>query len=223
MSRLLSVAMMLVLASATRGQAGATHLAMAPRSILVLTGSSNLSQWQCRGAALQGTMDVDASIEKINDVIDRVEDGNMSVWMSEPSAGRFPQPRFELTIPVDTLRCSGGRRMEHDMRNALKADRNPVIRFRFVEVSGAIAHDMDEHLYHAAITGRLSLAGVERDIEVSVSAQRVARDRFRLRTVLPLRMSDFGIVRPTALFGLIHANDDLTVEFDLILEVATDA
>jgi len=32
-------------------------------------------------------------------------------------------------------------------------------------------------------------------------------------------MTDFGITAPTALFGLIHADDSLVVEFDLVLEV----
>jgi len=211
------------LLAVTPDRAGTTRLAAAPRSTLVLTGSSNLAQWQCRGMALSGTMDIDAPIEKINEVIDRVEDGNMSVWMSDPSGGRFPQPRFELTVPVDTLRCTGGRPMERDMRNALKAGRNPMIRFHLLEVSGPIAHDMDQHTYRATIIGQLSLAGVERDIELSVWAERVARNRFRLRSELPLRMSDFGITPPRALLGLIQANDHLTVEFDLLLEVAPNA
>src|SRR5206468_4733611 len=55
MSRLLSLVTLLVIASAARGQTGATRLAIAPRSTLVLTGSSNLARWQCRGAAPQGT------------------------------------------------------------------------------------------------------------------------------------------------------------------------
>jgi len=200
--------------------ADTTRMAIAPQSSIVLTGSSNLAQWKCRGGGLKGGMEVDASIAKINQVIDRIEDGNMSVWMREPSAGRFPQPRFELNLPVNGFRCTGGRPMERDMRNAMRADRNPEIRFRFTEISSPISHDMDAGLYRAIVLGRLSLAGVEREIEVEVTAQRLSQDRFRLRAGIPLRMRDFGIAAPTALFGLIRAADALTAEFDLTLEVA---
>jgi hypothetical protein len=46
----------------------------------------------------------------------------------------------------------------------------------------------------------------------------VARDRFALHARLPLRMTDFRITPPTALFGMVKAKDDLVVQFDLILE-----
>ena len=204
---------------ARSGLSGTTRLATAPQSVLLLSGSSNLARWQCRGATLSGSMEIDAPLDKINEVIDRVEDGNMSAWMSEPAAGRFPQPRFDLSIPVDSLRCTGGRPMERDLRNAMRADRNPLIQFQFIAASGAIEHDLDEHLYRATISGRLSLAGASRDIELTVVAERLTSRRFRLRSRLPLQMSDFGITAPTALFGLIHADDSLVVEFDLVLEV----
>src|SRR5438067_2245179 len=130
MRRTLMLAVGLILI-ARSGLAETTRLAIAPESTLLLKGSSNLAHWQCRGTTLSGSMELDAPIDKINEVIDRIEDGNMSVWMSEPAAGRFPAPRFDLSIPVDSLRCTGGRPMERDMRNAMKADHNPLIQFRF--------------------------------------------------------------------------------------------
>jgi hypothetical protein len=220
MRRLLVLAVGLLLART--GQAAITRLAIAPGSSLRLDGKSNIAHWQCRGTTMSGSMEVDAPIDKINEVIDRVEDGNISVWMSDPSAGRFPQPRFGLSIPIDSLRCSGGRPMEHDMRDAMKAERHPLIEFQFTGVAGEIEHDLDAHLYRTAITGSLSLAGTSREIELSVVAERLTHRRFRLRSRLPVRMSDFGIEPPTALFGLIHADDALAVEFDLVLEVTNE-
>src|SRR5919201_1580656 len=98
MRRMLMLAVGLLLVART-GRAAITRLAIAPGSTLRLEGSSNLAGWRCRGTAMSGSMEVDAPIDKINEVIDRIEDGNMSVWMSDPSGARFPQPRFELSIP----------------------------------------------------------------------------------------------------------------------------
>src|SRR5947209_11482898 len=113
MGRMLMLAVGSILV-ARSGLPETTHLAIAPQSTLLLRGSSNIAHWQCRGTALGGSMEIDASINKINEVIDRIEDGNISAWMTAPAAGRFPQPRFDLSISVDSLRCTGGRPMARD-------------------------------------------------------------------------------------------------------------
>jgi len=198
--------------------AGTTRLTIAPRSTLLLNGTSNVTRWRCSGSTLTGLMEVAAPLQKINEVIDHVEDGQIAIWMANPEAARFPQPRFDLTIPIDALRCSGGRRMERDMVAALKADRYPAIHVRFVELRGAVQHDIDQRLYRVVVQTEVSLAGVTRALELVVTAERVANDRFRIRAELPLRMTDFGVTPPKALFGIVRAGDRLTVELNLLLE-----
>lgn len=209
---------MMLFASAALA-ADATQLAAGAASSVVLEGSSNVTDWRCRGTSIDARMIVATSADHINEVIDRIEDGNIGVWMSNPSRGRFPQPEFELTVPVAAIRC-GNRVMEGDMRRALKADRYPAVSFVFRELRGGIHHDLDTGLYHAAIAGDLTLAGVTRTIDLSVSAQRLSRRSFRLHAILPLLMTDYGVRPPTALFGAIRSRDSLTVTFDLILEIA---
>lgn len=83
---------------------------------------------------------------------------------------------------------------------------------------GGIEHDIDTKTYEATIEGELSLAGTTRAIELRVEAQRVSRDLFRLRAVLPVKMTDFGIAPPKALFGMIRAANELDVQFNLLLQ-----
>lgn len=201
------------------GAAEGSRLYSNGESILILEGSSNVTDWRCRGTSIEGEMDVAAPIDKINEVIDRIEDGNVGVWMADPAAGRFPQPTFRMRIPAAALRC-GNSVMERDMNRALKADQHPLIDFQFRELIGPIHHDIDRNVYETRIAGELFLAGQRREIALKVTAWRVARDRFRLRAELPLRMTDFGIEPPTALFGIIKARDELLVRFDLTMEAA---
>ncbi|MFL6247634.1 MAG: YceI family protein [Thermoanaerobaculia bacterium] len=196
----------------------AVLLTASPSSEVVLDGSSNVADWRCRGTTIDAEMTVATSAAHLNEVIDRVEDGNIGVWMATPAMGRFPTPDFDLNIPVTTFRC-GNRVMENDMRNALKADRHPQVAFTFRELRGGVQHDLDTGLYHATIAGDLTLAGVTRRIDLNVSAQRLSRTSFRVRAALPLRMTDFGITPPSALFGAIRARNSLTVRFDLTLNV----
>lgn len=195
-----------------------TVLGAGPGSVVTLEGSSNVTEWRCRGTAIDARMIVAATAEHIHAVIDRVEDGNVGAWLDDPSAGRFPTPEFHLTIPVSTFRC-GNRIMESDMRRALKADRHPDVAFRFVGLRGGIEHDIDGHLYRARIAGELTMAGATRPIELTITARRSPRRTFLLHAELPLRMTAFGIAPPTALFGAIRARDELTVRFDLTLEI----
>jgi hypothetical protein len=187
-------------------------------SEVVLEGSSNVTGWRCRGTSMDARMLVEASADHINAVIDRIEDGNIGVWKSEPSRGRFPVPEFHLRVPVTSFRC-GNRIMEGDMRRALKAGDHPRVEFIFRGLRGGLQHDLDSGLYHATIAGDLSLAGQTRAISVTVSAQRISSTSFRIRAVLPLQMTDYGVTPPTALFGAIRASDRLTVSFDLTLEM----
>lgn len=203
---------------ATAAPQGTTRLTVAPRSTLVLNGTSNVASWRCTGTTMSGEAVIAAPLTKVNEVIDRVEDGNIGAWMTNPAAGQFPPPAFRLTIPVDALRCTGGKPMERDLMNTLKASRFPAIEFRLDGLRAGIEHDLDARLYRTSIGGQLALAGVTRALTVPVSAERVSRTTFRLRAELPVKMSDFAIAPPTALFGLIHANDGLVVRFDLMLE-----
>lgn len=209
--------LVLLLLAATPAAAASTRLVSSAPSTLVLRGSSNVAPWRCSGTTLDGTMEVAAPLEQINRVIDRIEDGNIA--QLHPSRASFPQPAFRLTIPVRTLRC-GNRQMERDLYRALRAAEHPAIEFRFQELVGGVHHDIDSGAYHATIAGTLTLAGARCKVTVPVEARRIAPTRFRLVARLPLRMTDFRITPPTALFGVVKAKDDLVVDFDLILQAS---
>jgi hypothetical protein len=178
-----------------------TRLVAANPSRLVLEGSSNVAAWRCSGTTLEGGMEVAASLSEIGDI---------GEWIASPT--------FRLRIPVTTLRCGNGR-MERDMYRALRSQSHPSIDFRFVHLAGTVREGANG-TYHAKIAGVVSLAGATRNVVVDVEAKRIAPDRIRLRAKLPLRMTDFCITPPTALFGAIKANDDLVVHFDLVLGIA---
>jgi YceI-like domain len=193
-----------------------TSLFASPASQLVLEGSSNVAPWRCKGTTLDGRMDVAAPLSRINHLIDRIEDGNIVPLMANPASAKFPQPAFRLSIPVSAVRC-GNAKMERDLYRSLKASEFPSIEFKFTGLVGGINHDIDAGRYHAKIDGVLSLAGATKKIRLDVEAQRINPNSFRLKARLPLRMTDFRITPPTALFGAIKARDELAVRFDLVL------
>ncbi|HEX2832845.1 MAG TPA: YceI family protein [Thermoanaerobaculia bacterium] len=173
------------------------HLVSAMPSKLVLEGTSNLAAWRCSGTTLDGQMAVAAPLLEMDSVIAGVEE-------------------FTLRVPISTLRC-GSRQMERDMYRALRSDSFPTIEFEFDELVGAVRRDGAAGRFRARINGVLTLAGARRTVSIDVEAERLSNDRVLLRARLPLRMTDFRITPPTALFGMIKANDRLIVQFDLVL------
>ena len=173
---------LMLLAGSVAHAAEPTRLSAGTDSEVVLEGSSNVTDWRCRGTS----MDAEG---------------------------------LHLRIPVTAFRC-GNRIMEADLRRALKAETHPSVEFRFRGMRSDFQPDLDSGLYHAVIAGDLSLAGCTRSIDIAVSAERISPTSFRIRAVLPLRMTDFGVTPPTALFGAVRARNGLRVSFDLTLEVA---
>lgn len=216
-SRILLIALIALTASALAAPPPITRLVPSASSALVLEGSSNVKEWRCTGTTLQGGAEIATSLDHINAVIDRIEDGNIGAFMAKPDAAQIPHPSVDLLIPVSSLRC-GNRTMERDMSAALRADRFPTILFRLTGLESGIEHDIDAHDYRIRIAGQLTLSGVSRRIDITIRAARIASDRFRIDAEMPLRMTDFGITPPTALFGLVKAKDALTVRFELVLQ-----
>lgn len=187
-----------------------TQLTTLQPSHLVLEGSSNVTQWRCRSSSLDAVLELDQPLGEINTAIDALA-GETDI--PEPP---FRSPRFHIRIPVAAIRC-GNRLMEREMLRALRGREHPVIEFHFRDVAGGIRHDPAAGRYTASVTGDLTVAGTMRPITLVVHGWRLSPSSFYLRTSTPLRMLDFGVNPPTALFGLIRARNDIQVYFDLRL------
>jgi hypothetical protein len=175
-----------------------TRLISGTPSRLVLEGSSNVAAWRCSGTTLDGQMEVAAPLDAMDSVMQGVEE-------------------FTLRVPISTLRC-GNRQMERDMYRALRSDSYPTIEFEFAQLVGAVTREGAAGRFKARINGVLALAGARRAVSLDVEAEQLPNGRYLLRARLPLRMTDFRITPPTALFGMIKANDRLVVQFDLVLQ-----
>lgn len=124
------------------------------------------------------------------------------------------ETEIEVRIPVQRMDC-GKARMNRDFRNALKADQYDEIIFRF---NYAERDDANENAIRFIVTGDLTVAGVTRTVEVPVDGVQMQDESFRIRGQRTIRMTDFNVEPPTALMGLIQADDELTVHFDILVK-----
>lgn len=105
------------------------------------------------------------------------------------------------------------REMERAMREeVLETDRYREIRF---QSTGAGAARLAEGMYRIKIAGKLTLHGVERDLEIP-STVTVDEDTLRANGEFTIRQTDFRIRLVSAAGGTIKLKDELKLRFDIV-------
>ena len=186
-------------ASASAGDAQVTSapkvLGTLPGSVLTIRGSTSVgARWHCSASSVDSRLAVAPNPER--------------------SGSPLPDVRgVTINVPVSALRCQSGP-MERSMRQALKADRDSAaqqITGRFeIPDEYASALDNERHL-----VGALRVAGAERNVLLSAHIALEPDGAMRVRSVVPLTLTEFGITPPRVLFGAVRARDAIRVEVDL--------
>lgn len=148
-------------------------------------------------------------------------DGYGRVVAPQPASEATQEAQIELSVPVQTFDC-GNRRMNDDLRAALQSKQHPVIQYTLDEVQ-TIAEPTADAPYRLLATGKLTIAGTERSVTVTLNGKALADGRMEATGEVPLQMSDFGITPPTALLGLVRVRDDIQVRFQLLATVMLSA
>ena len=160
-------------------------LALSKTSKVWLDGTSNVRSFNCSAQSLQAEVNAEPGADPASIV---------------KSAA--------LVIPVGSLDCRNGTMNEH-MRKALKADKNPQIKWRMTSytVEGT----------SVSIQGFLTIAGKENPIELK-GAGSAENGILRFKGTKQFKMTEYGVKPPTMMFGAMKVNDPVTVGFDIALE-----
>lgn len=181
----------LALAIVVAGVARADRFAPAKGSFVRIEGTSTLHNWKMEGALIQG---------QINATPPAQWNGQ---GQNSPVAGEV-----SVAIPVTSIKSEHAK-MDKLMAEALKASANPVIRY---ELTSAILANPGP-TFLLSTKGKLTIAGVTRDVEMQVTGSRDAAGAYFLTGQLPIRMTDYGIKPPTAMMGTIKTGNDVKVTF----------
>ena len=170
-------------------------------SRLWLSGTSTLNAFECQAKKL-----------RLDHGVDHVIEGS-----------GFTMPGVSLVVPINNLDCDN-RRMNKDLRAALQADVFPEIRldvFR-IEMPWDVAGDAEKNgRPRVTLYGTMSLAGSSREVTIRLTSWLDDMKRLHGQGSLEVRMTDFGVEPPTALFGLVKAHDDILIRFHLMADPDT--
>jgi hypothetical protein len=191
-----------------------------------LQGTATIGSWKSESNEVHGNVILDTDATALTKLFDRIESD------AADKEGQLPPPT--LTLPVRTpptanisvrvLSLHGSSQgMDNDMQKAMKADQHPLIEYVYRSVQEAkVQRDSQSHRagLKLRVAGTLSMAGTTRAITMDAIVQRDSHQHFLVRAETSLLMSDFGVVPPGKLFGLIKAGDRVEVSFDLDFAIA---
>ncbi len=127
----------------------------------------------------------------------------------------------EVQVPVHELDC-GKAGMNRDMYEALKSSNHPHIHYELTRVLGpgddgiSWTADTASEWVRIETEGTLTIAGSTRTVRIQVKGKQLEGEKVQVQGKKRLNMKSYGVDPPTALFGLVRAEDSLTVHFDLV-------
>jgi polyisoprenoid-binding protein YceI len=193
-SNIVSVALLALVATVARGQETA-RVAVAPDSKLWIEGTSNLHGWSCKATALEAAIEFDAAAAA-------------QVAVAPPKALK----RVHVKVPVKSLKCGHGG-MDDNLYKALKANDSPDISYIMGTFEAVPGDTKDNFSLHTV--GTLTVAGKENPLNMEVAATRSADGTVKATGVVTIKMTDFGIQPPTAIFGRLKTGNEVKVNFEL--------
>ncbi|PWN05903.1 YceI family protein [Rhodohalobacter mucosus] len=171
---------------------------VSPESSITVTGSSTLHDWDAVSSNIELSADLPESWFQSEEE-----------WNTEALTGIVAE------MPIESLE-SGRRKMNRDIREALRSEQYPKIRFTS-SVAEVLSYQKENGVYEFRLNGNLALAGEERDTQFVCTIDEHENQTLRATCETDIDMTDFNINPPTAFFGALKTDEMVTIMVDLIL------
>jgi polyisoprenoid-binding protein YceI len=126
--------------------------------------------------------------------------------------------RGTISVGAATLRTGNSLR-DADLQVTMDTAHYPVIRFTPSHVNSPTPMLTVGDRQEVMITGTLEIHGAARSVQLPAGVTRVASNRLEIQGRMPVRMTDYGI-RPPQVFFVIRVQDEVQVDFRLVVESA---
>ena len=168
---------------------------MTKDSQVTISGTSTLRDWTVSGSNIKGEL----KFKGDNNKTDLIPAGEITM--------------AEVDVDVASIHSERGEAMDNKIYNALKRDEYPVI--RFVLRDPVQLKNAGQRADSIVASGEISIAGVTRNIsfEIEVSYE---NGKWVFTGNRSLKMSDFDIQPPSAMFGQIVSGDEIEIGVNLI-------
>lgn len=159
---------------------------------------------------IHGTMSIHNWVETISEVT-----GDMVAGRN--AGGGTDVTSIRIVMGVRSIKSDMGTVMDNKTYKALKADADPKITFLLDAPVTVLSSGGQER--PIALQGHLTLAGVTRPVALWVDHFEVMTDSMRFEGRQTIKMTDFGVKPPSALFGTLKAGPDITIYFKTVFTI----
>ena len=116
-----------------------------------------------------------------------------------------------VKIEVKSLK-SGNGIMDGKTYDAFEYKKNPNIVFQLTEVSPSKISDQEAEV---TLTGNLTMAGQSKKISLKAICKTTKTGDYEIKGTFPMKMTEFGMKPPTAMFGTMKTGDAIIIKFDV--------
>ncbi|MDR5591925.1 YceI family protein [Christiangramia sp. SM2212] len=155
-------------------------------SSLIVYGTSNIHDWIIDAAKSSGTITLATSDQKITGI-----------------------ENLEMVIRSESLK-SGKSGMDKNTYKALKTEQFKTITYKLKSVKSI--NQSSNGSYHVMTSGILELAGVKKNTDLKFNLE-LQNNKVTINGEHELKMTDFNIEPPTAVFGSIKTGDEVKIKF----------
>lgn len=192
-----------------------TFLALAGFVFLYPGSKESLAQTQY--LFLEGsTFTVDGASNRSDFTVEATE---FSGWVtaSWDENGRLLITGVEFTVVSKQMKSKPGAIMNRLMYKALKASEYENILFVLTSARQVEGESADTLYFET--TGELTIAGVTKEIQSVVKSATDDSGNQHFIGAYEMKLTEYGMTPPTALFGALHTRDDMTVHFEIVVAI----
>lgn len=167
-------------------------------SRMIIRGTSTLHSWQCKVEQISGQMTAEFEGESIGNIKSLVLGVVVNSIRSIDEKGAYYE-----------------KGMDKNVYKALKDEKFPTITFTLSKINkrSLIGKDI---AFDA--TGVLRIAGVAKEINLRAVATQTA-EGISFEGKIPIKMTDYNVDPPTAIFGTIKTGNEIMLEFKMVYRI----
>lgn len=183
----LVIASLIVMAFSSQISVAQTYQLNNATSTLTIDGTSNIHDWQITGESQQGKLAAS------------FENGKLIAIQ-----------QLDFSVKAESLK-SGKSSMDKNTYKALNTGKYKEITFKLTKVKRINCSTSNS--CNVVATGNLTIAGKTKPIEISFD-MKIGGSEIALSGSKTIKMTDFGVDPPTAIFGTITTGDALDIKFE---------
>jgi polyisoprenoid-binding protein YceI len=119
---------------------------------------------------------------------------------------------FSFKVPVEGMDGGRGSSMNDKILEAFKATEHPFIQYQQTTPATVVSTG-ENGVYAITSSGSLTMAGTSKSVTISCTGT-LSGENLVIRGNHNLRMSDFEMTPPSAMFGQIKTNDDVVISYE---------